>query len=504
MPMLGRTRSLRVSVIALLFLFSTALTGFVAWKTSNGKSVRLVEAETNVINMTKAVSQHAVDTFECTDTLLAGIVEMLESYPDAIESDRFRLFLQSSVAERPALLAVSIYDRQGNRRINSLKESQTTVNNSDREYFQYHKSFANRGPFLGPPIQRRMSGDRVITISRRLQDQNGTFAGVVLATVTVNYFKAFYETFDIGENGVIFLATDTGGLLTRLPFNEKTPDNISKGPVFQAYLSAPAGTAMLVAPSDKIKRLYVYRKLAGYPGFVAVGRAEDEILANWKGETLRDWALTFALLFMFWMFGLRLLKQLTLQEKQQIELLEANQKVEAINMELATLALQDGLTGVANRRRFDAVIEAEFNRAVRDSQFLSIIMIDVDHFKQYNDHYGHLKGDECLRHVAQTLRSIPARPGDLVARYGGEEFAVILPGTDMEGAELVAASLLKSIADLQAPHQRSAFGIVTVSLGVSCVMPTREKAVSELVNAADNALYIAKSNGRNQVCKIHL
>lgn len=161
----------------------------------------------------------------------------------------------------------------------------------------------------------------------------------------------------------------------------------------------------------------------------------------------------------------------------------------------------DELTRIANRRKFNETLITEWNRAKRDEQPLSIIMLDIDKFKNFNDFYGHLRGDECIHKIAQTLKKELKRPGDLAARWGGEEFACILPNTDFFGAKLSAERIRKSIMELGIPHAASAVSnVVTVSIGVATVIPNQDNSYSELMNSVDMALYRAKDQGRNMVC----
>lgn len=175
--------------------------------------------------------------------------------------------------------------------------------------------------------------------------------------------------------------------------------------------------------------------------------------------------------------------------KQQADLLES-------------LSLLDALTGIPNRRRFNEALILEWKRAVRDATPLSLIMIDIDHFKQYNDHYGHGAGDVCLQRVAAELAKSAVRPGDVVARYGGEEFVVILPETDREAAGLIAERLRERIEKLNLPHAYSATkSVITISAGVATQAELSESLLPQtLHDAADKALYMAKAGGRNRVC----
>lgn len=162
-----------------------------------------------------------------------------------------------------------------------------------------------------------------------------------------------------------------------------------------------------------------------------------------------------------------------------------------------TLAMADGLTGVANRRQFDNTLDLELRRARRDGTTLSLLMIDVDHFKPYNDLYGHVMGDECLRRVSAAAQAVLHRGTDLFARYGGEEFAVVLPNTDSKGAQLLAEQIRKAVEHCRIPHSGSPYSFVTVSIGCATQMLTSNIDGTSLLQAADHALYQAKSADRN-------
>jgi diguanylate cyclase (GGDEF)-like protein len=174
------------------------------------------------------------------------------------------------------------------------------------------------------------------------------------------------------------------------------------------------------------------------------------------------------------------------------DLAEANDK-------LAALSMTDGLTGIANRRRFDEALEKELQRAARAHAPLALLMLDVDYFKRYNDFYGHPRGDACLRRLAALLQSHARRGGDLAARYGGEEFALIAANLDPEGALALAEAIRAEFEALRQPHERSPLGRVTASIGVVALVPDEADSGEAMLRMADQALYRAKEQGRNQV-----
>lgn len=250
----------------------------------------------------------------------------------------------------------------------------------------------------------------------------------------------------------------------------------------------------------------------------AVGALTGELArTNEYFERLRLAAQTMrigALLLLLWtgaMFSRRLRSELAEQARLREEISVANRELEdkvrqrtaeleAVNRRLEELSMTDGLTGLANRRKFDMQWDAEWQRASRQGLPLAIAMLDVDHFKAYNDHYGHQMGDMCLKLVAQAVGSAVQRSGELVARYGGEEFAVILPG--LRAAEAVAAMerVRSQLQALDLPHATATVaGVVTVSVGVASAVPQAGENSASLVQRADAAMYQAKHLGRNQV-----
>ncbi|MBA3007843.1 MAG: diguanylate cyclase [Proteobacteria bacterium] len=200
----------------------------------------------------------------------------------------------------------------------------------------------------------------------------------------------------------------------------------------------------------------------------------------------------------------RLLRQsshlIIIADRQQKRLIDLQNDIVEKNRELEALSITDGMTGIANRRRFDEVLTQEHAWHARSGAKLSLILLDVDHFKAFNDNYGHVQGDECLRQIARVIADCTSRPADLAARYGGEEFACILPETDNNGAIAIAEKIRCGIIALALPHKCSSVAdVVTVSLGVVTVRCTTGASAVDIIIQVDELLYQAKSSGRNRV-----
>ena len=212
-----------------------------------------------------------------------------------------------------------------------------------------------------------------------------------------------------------------------------------------------------------------------------------------------------AFTYYYVLYGTVILALAAITERQERfaflqELLAKIQGAELVrlNRKLDKIAHEDALTGMPNRRSFDEVAEKEFDRAMRDRQPFSVLLLDVDYFKRYNDTYGHAAGDKCLQAIARALQEALMRPADMGARYGGEEFVVLLPNTHARGAAKVAERILRWVDNLQIPHESSAVAAhVTVSIGVNTLAPLGHNTLKEAVKQADEALYAAKGGGRH-------
>ncbi|AIY41921.1 hypothetical protein LT85_2763 [Collimonas arenae] len=501
----GSRKQLPITFLATLFvaLVCVSLMTVEAWRSWNARDVELQETEIATTNLARALSEHADDTIKQADTVLVGVVERLELDGNSAPSlERLHKLLMQHIAELPQLNDLSIYDETGLWLVNARNGPIPVVNNSDRQYFIYHRSHLERGAYIGPPVRSRSTGNWIVTVSRRYNHADGSFAGVALATINIGYFKNFYDSFDIGHAGSIFLSLNDGTMLVRSPMLDNViGKNLSNYPIYRDYASKNAvGTAIMRSGQDGMERLIAYRHLDRYPLFITVARSKDEVLADWRADTYLHVLGALLLTLALGLLGWRLIHQIQLRLAAEAGLLQVQESLRTLNQHLEQLALQDSLTGLANRRHFDSTLRDEFSRAMRNANSLALVMIDVDYFKQYNDIYGHLAGDECLRQISEIVKSSKNRPGDLAARYGGEELAVLLPDTDLAGAMAVAEKIRLAIYNLHMEHAFGPVGVITISAGVDAFVPVRDDNIPfELIQAADKAMYAAKAAGRNCV-----
>ena len=485
------------TVLACVLLGSFA--GWFIWTTRQAQIAQTAIATSNVARMVGAQIESAMKT---TNMALANVAERVEydgTGPVALA--RLRAHLIELTRTTPELHGIFVYGADGAWLATSLH--QTVVgNNADRAYFQYHRERPGREIHVSHPVRSRSTGIWVLPVSRRIDHADGSFAGVVLVTLKVNFFEKIYDELDVGRTGTVLLALEDGTVVYRRPFDEKLiGTNLSHGAVFQAIRKKSAGADFLVATVDRIERLYSYRRVDQFAFVIAVGQTKEELLANWRRSSLLIAGASLLIAALFALFARKLIRQIVIRDRLDQTLRAFSEDLQRDNLGLHELAHTDKLTQIANRRRFDEMLEHEWRRAQRGKTPLAMVLIDIDFFKKYNDHYGHPAGDACLHSVGGVLATRLNRTGDLPARYGGEEFAVILPATDLHGALAVAERIRQEILALCIPHAQSPFEIVTASLGVAALEPNGIDGVgaAELVARADTQLYQAKRAGRNRV-----
>ncbi|WP_312272532.1 sensor domain-containing diguanylate cyclase [Pseudomonas sp.] len=485
---------LALSFVALVIVAILLMGLWQSWKSYN---LIISEAESNSANLARSAAQHAEDAIKELESFSAGMVERLEGYGLAnIEKERMRRLFKNQATIMTQIHGVFVYDKDGNWIVTDKDAIPANANNSDREYFIYHKVNGNdRSMHIGPVIKSRSTGDLVIPVSRRINNPDGSFAGVFLATIRVDYFTKFYEGFRLDKQGIFVIALRDGTVLARRPFDEKViGTSLAKGQIYTKHLPyAPSGTAHITSIVDKVERINSYKQLDRYPIVVQAGLSKRAMLEPWYQDVYRTAIIISIVILAMLAFGIILIRQIRFGFVIEKELTQAHAALEQ-------MALQDGLTGLANRRQLDAVLPVEISRAKRTKTPLGLIMLDIDYFKRYNDLYGHPAGDQCIKAVSEAVKGAIRRAGDLAARYGGEEITVLLPGADEVGTYKVAEQISAAVRKLSIRHEGSDTGYVTLSAGIYTYVPeTMDMTADSLVKAADEALYLAKEWGRNRV-----
>jgi diguanylate cyclase (GGDEF)-like protein len=389
-----------------------------------------------------------------------------------------RLILFDHAATANHFGSLKVYDANGTLTIDAAALSPENEQVADKEYFKVHATNPNVGLFIDKPSSSRL-GEYSIILSRRISNSDGTFAGVVTGAFHLSYFYNLFRRVNAGEDGTITLVRRDGVVIMRTPFDLAfLGKNLSNGANTRRVLSGEGGWFEGLGAVDKIERQFVWSD-GKQPMVVIVGKSLNAIYGPWESEALKISALTLAL---------------TLSSSIAIFfLLREMRKRTALEQKLAILSLTDGLTGLNNRRRFDEVLRSEWERSLRQGTSIALLMIDADHFKAYNDAFGHQAGDQVLSGIASCISSRVRRSADCAARYGGEEFAIILPGLTALDAQIVAERIRLDVEKL--PSEKS---VATVSIGIASVIPASSQNAADLIAFADAALYQAKDGGRNR------
>lgn len=495
-------RDLRLATL-LISLVCVSVVLLTVWQIWTNRQNTLSDIETDTLNLAKALNTYTEGAFKQSEVVLLGLTERIEkdgTGPQQLE--RLRVLVAQEMDALSQLNSVALYDAQGNWIFSTNKLASPDSNHADRAFFKHHRDNPDRGIFIGPAILSRSTGAWVISVSRRIDHPDGSFAGVISATLSIEHFLKLYRSIQVGQFGAISLTSSEGRLLVRYPFQEQDIGrDLSPAPIFSEYLrKMSSGTVDFASKVDGIHRIYAFIRSDQYPLVTTVAVGQDEAMQAWWSQTKQSIAVVMVLLGLLVALGRRLIADISHRIRAEIELRTTQTTLIGLNQTLEILASEDKLTGLANRRHFDQFLDIEFKRAKLLRSPLSLILIDVDFFKRYNDHYGHLAGDECLRIISQSIKQCVRRPSDMAARYGGEEIAVVMPNTDESGARSVAEAILLGIAHAQLEHLSSPFGTVTVSLGLATFTAyDSEHDEKALIDQADRALYLAKSQGRNRL-----
>lgn len=373
--------------------------------------------------------------------------------------------------------AIQVFDAEGRLTIDASTLDPLPEDRSEEDYFRVHRDNPGLGLFISRPML--FHGAYSIVLSRRISDADGGFMGVVAGSIRFSYFHELFERLNLDPDDTITVLKRDRTIMMRRPFDlDVIGKNLNDRQAWKADNLKAGGSYAGQGPVDAMPRLYV-RSTGSGPMFVVAGKPLAAVFELWRKEAYRIGAVVLALILFVLASTLVLAREIGRRA-------EAERKLE----EMATT---DALTGLKNRRKFDSVIDVEWRRAMRQKAPIAMLMIDADHFKAYNDTFGHQAGDQVLVGIAICISDSVSRAGDCVARYGGEEFAVLLPDTSAANAFKVAETIRLKVQGWSDDQSMS-----TVSCGIASLVPSSGMDWPVLVAAADKALYAAKAGGRNQ------
>ncbi len=304
---------LQAASIGFVILVCLSLIGIDSWRTWDAHSTQLNETRIATANMARLLSRHAEDTVKEADLVLSGVVERLEADGTSPAMfDRLHRLLVARTAQLPQLRGLFIYDETGQRIVNSIAAARPDMNSAERDYFVFHRDHEDRAPHIGAPIVSKSGAGWIIPLSRRINHPDGSFAGVVLATIDMGYFQSYYDTFDVGREGSIVLFADDGTTLVRHPFAEENIGrSLAGGPLFRDYLpKAPIGEFAAPSSFDGIERLLSYRRLDHYPLVIAVALSKREVLAEWRADAIAHLIGVVVLVSILAVVGFRLVRSI--------------------------------------------------------------------------------------------------------------------------------------------------------------------------------------------------
>jgi diguanylate cyclase (GGDEF)-like protein len=525
------TLSIRARLIVLALLAVAPLMFERIHSIEGARAERTAHAHAQVIELARRGADAQDQIIVSVRALLQIVARVYARTP--FDRDQCDQYLTSLVGSIPYIRALSVADTDG-RITCSIEPHAIGLNVADRAHFQH--ALHSRQFALSDYLVRRLDGPPTMFATLPAITPDGTVVGVVLAAVNLQWISELAAT-ATQRPGASILLIDGSGTLAAASANLEnfvgkrfadramvrdmlahdegslTGTGLDGGQHIFAYVRVPWTDARLVVGLDQAAvQADIDRDMGiGYLQLALIGALV--LLLTWFGgeqlivRPIRSLTRTVG------RFGRGDLHVRASDERWVAEfkplasafddmadkLARREEELRIANQHLDELASLDGLTGLANRRGFDRELQSAWQRAAESRKPLALMMIDIDHFKLYNDRYGHVAGDTCLRAVGETLSLVTLEEAVLVARYGGEEFALLLPGLDLARAAALAEEARKAIEDLMITHAESPSRLVTISIGVEALVPEKGVPAAELVEAADTALYAAKRSGRNAV-----
>jgi diguanylate cyclase (GGDEF)-like protein len=457
----------------------------------NARVLEFKRASTAASNLSSAITQDISRNLELYDLSIQGVIDGVNDPFVMAAPDRLRqMVLFDRAATAQYLGALLVLDPAGDTILDSRRLEPPKVNYADRDYFKWHAIHSNTGLFINGPLVSRSDGKMVIGLSRRITRPDGSFGGVVVGTLHLEYFHHLFSKLQLGPRGSLTIFRDDGTLVTREPYDSVQISKALKPKILLERLgTASEGEFQATSVVDGMERLYHFQRIGSLPLVLNVAISIDDIYADWWMKTLVITAIVLACCTIILAFAFGLRRELQRRASAEAALVE--------------IAKMDSLTSIANRRLFMEVLEQEWYLAFLHRSPLSLLIIDVDHFKTYNDAFGHMAGDSALAALGVCLKAHQRGPRDLAARYGGEEFALILPSTDRNRALEIAEAVRQSVLDLSISHPQSDTDYLSISVGVATLVPAQGQPMAELVAQADAGLYESKNTGRNRSTVCH-
>jgi diguanylate cyclase (GGDEF)-like protein len=467
---------------ALGTLLATGLLGVSLLTLLAARGTAIQHAHGTSRNVAAALSDNISHTLESSDQSLQTLIAALrEPTIQNMEVNVRHKVLFNRAAISRYVTGIGLTDQYGNL-IDGCCSSTHHWNFSDRDYFRVHRQSPKVGLYISAVYRARSRGEAVsIALTRRIDHPDGSFGGVAIVAIDVAYFGQLLENLDVGPHGVTAIIRTDGTLVARNPpLKSSHTIDFSQSSTFRRMVGQDSGFYAGRSSADGELRLYTFQRVPGTPLIAVVAPALDDVLTSWKQLSwivgISASAIGVGFCSVVWLLAFALRDRVAAEGR------------------LTELTQIDPLTGLRNRRALDDCLASEWARLQRNDSCLSVLYVDADHFKQYNDRHGHAEGDRALRNLAECITKHVRRRSDCAARYGGEEFVVVLPDTNAPHAKRVAEAIRAEVE-----NALSECPPFTVSIG--CASGTRASHVSlgELTNAADLALYEAKRAGRNCV-----
>ena len=389
---MAKQHSLTFRMTAFIVVVCALLVGTDIWRSLAARQVQLKEMTSATANLARAMAQHANDTIKESDIALSGVAERVEhDGTGPVSLERLRQLFSSRLSQLPQLNGLFVFDRNGQLIVSGDPGKPRSYNNADRDYFVFHRTHADRATRVGMPLLSRATGKWVVPVSRRIVDADGNFAGVVVATIDINFFLRFYDSLDIGHGGAAALILDSGRMVVRRPFESRFQGaDVTETVLFHAHQLNKSGTFLTKSSQDGVVRLNSFRSLQDYPLFVAAALSQQEILAAWWTDTLWHSAGVGALVIALAFFGFRLIRLIGLRTAAEERLAASLDMTRAIlDTAINPILTIDG-TGVV--RSLNPAGEKTFGYASHELVGQNIRTLVPDNFVDaYNDYIAQFK-----------------------------------------------------------------------------------------------------------------